>query len=342
MILQDVNPSTIDPAWNFTVRELVPGSLARGVATTSTSAVATVSGNRISRVSDGSAELFCNPIWPMRRFGNPSTGLPFNFNRQTGQTVTTFVRFMDGSLGKKCSDAVDNALVGKTAANKPMFSSYGVRNAGCWISPALFAASSLNQPRVHALTPWICVGSEHYYRNIGNTVTFLGTDGVQYTRTIANVVNVGPANTLDGYDTDIRLYLLDSALPAQVPPYKVMPKGWNPTYIRNLNYGVPVIYMDQESKALVADFYSSAGFNYFRTPANSQRAVFYEPLIGGDSSNGAWLMVNGEPALVTTWTFAGPSGPDYDAQFDAINTAMNGLRTGEALTAVDLSGEMTW
>jgi hypothetical protein len=70
-------------------------------------------------------------------------------------------------------------------------------------------------------------------------------------------------------------------------------------------------------------------------PGNPPRSLFGENLIGGDSGNPAFLLVDGEAVLILTHHFS-TGGPFYTAHFDAVNAAMAQLGGGYQLTEFDL------
>jgi hypothetical protein len=111
-------------------------------------------------------------------------------------------------------------------------------------------------------------------------------------------------------------------------------------YLPGVANGVPCLCFDQEEKGLVTDLSElTATRAGFKVPPAAGRAGFYEAKIGGDSGNPAFLIVNGEPVLVTTWTFGGAgAGPNYAAIRSQIDTAMTTLGGGYTTTAVSLTG----
>jgi hypothetical protein len=60
--------------------------------------------------------------------------------------------------------------------------------------------------------------------------------------------------------------------------------------------------------------------------------------VNGDSGNPCFLIIDGVPVLVTTWTYGGAgAGPRIHALHNEINAVMTTLGGGHQLTDVDLS-----
>jgi len=75
-----------------------------------------------------------------------------------------------------------------------------------------------------------------------------------------------------------------------------MPSNWG-DYLPDLNRSrPPQLVFDQEEKALVADLRKiDAKLSYGAYPVKDDRAIFSESLIGGDSGNPAFLIVDPDP-----------------------------------------------
>tara|TARA_R110000765_G_scaffold10812_2_gene33176 strand:- start:470 stop:1168 length:699 start_codon:yes stop_codon:yes gene_type:complete len=75
-----------------------------------------------------------------------------------------------------------------------------------------------------------------------------------------------------------------------------MPSNWG-DYLPDLNKSrPPQLVFDQEEKALVADLRKiDAKLSYGAYPVKDDRAIFSESLIGGDSGNPAFLIVDPDP-----------------------------------------------
>jgi hypothetical protein len=120
-----------------------------------------------------------------------------------------------------------------------------------------------------------------------------------------------------------------------------LPANWA-SYLPSVNtisLKPPALCLDQEEKALQSDLSALNTMAQFMPPASSLRATFYEDKIGGDSSNPACLIVNGQLVVLTCWTFGGGgSGTSVVDQRTALDAIMTSLGGGYTTTAVDLSG----
>ena len=88
----------------------------------------------------------------------------------------------------------------------------------------------------------------------------------------------------------------------------------------------------------------NGGSTYCRYPLLPIRLPYSEEFIGGDSGNPAFLVLNGEPVLLTTWTVKGPGQGTAVTSFKSdINQLMSDLdeqhsvTNGYQLTEIDLS-----
>ena len=133
----------------------------------------------------------------------------------------------------------------------------------------------------------------------------------------------------------------------QISCAKVLPDGYE-SYLRT-GERLPVIRLNQEEKALVGDLQYIARETPYGTnicystsccyPLDIVRLSYSEPVINGDSGNPAFLILNGEPVLLTVWTGgAADSGTSITALKDDLNAMMESLDPrGYQLTEIDLS-----
>jgi hypothetical protein len=140
-----------------------------------------------------------------------------------------------------------------------------------------------------------------------------------------------------------------------------MPSNWE-NYLPDLNNSrPPQLLLDQEEKALVADLRRiDAKLSYGAYPIDTDRAIFSESVIGGDSGNPAFLIVDPDPnnsnvssELVLNYvlTFGGTgSGTSLANSISLLNSTIVGadadasarsetsiINTGYAVTEADFS-----
>jgi hypothetical protein len=72
---------------------------------------------------------------------------------------------------------------------------------------------------------------------------------------------------------------------------------------------------------------------------DATRLDFFEDIIRFDSGNPVFILINGQPILLTVWTRGGPGiGTSVTAFKADINQLMSDLGGGYQLTEVDLTG----
>ena len=99
--------------------------------------------------------------------------------------------------------------------------------------------------------------------------------------------------------------------------------------------GLPFLFLRQEENLYIRDVQSiDSHFNH-KLSTNAQRAVFTRDLIGGDSGNPMFFILNNELALAgahTDYTW----GPYVGNNMSVINNYMNQLGGGYNLTQIPL------
>mgnify|MGYP000994941326 CR=1 FL=1 len=271
-------------------------------------------------------------------------------------SVDTLLGYAAGSLRRHVVEDVATRLDGTTpAAALRLFAtrdhtaaSY-VRNAAVWTPPSLatmvavWNSTSNGAQRAGTLiSPRHVIFARHYQIAEGATLRFVTGDDVVVTRTMTAKASLP---IVAGYYPDITVGVLDSDVPAGIAFAKVLPGDWedympSPGPTRR----IPALTLDQEAKALVSDLVHVADstehpFATFARPLDPALVQWYEDKVGGDSGQPAFLIINGEPVLLTVWTFGGGgSGTSIVRNKDAINALMTSLGGGYQLTEVDLSG----
>jgi len=239
---------------------------------------------------------------------------------------------------KKLSAQIDSAIAGLTAnsSTKLIFTTQTpnggvnpvyVRSTTCWaknidlspLSPWNSAFSNLFAGTL--ISPRHIVGANHSFPSTGATLIFVDMNNNCYTRTLSNQTQIS--------NTDIQIGVLNSDLPTNVSFCKVA--SFDLTNLATNSNRIPVLYTDQEEKALVGDFYNSNSSAILDSPADSQRASFYETPIDGDSGDPIGFIFNNKIILLFTFftAFNGPSLPYY---INEINSAMINLGGGYTLS----------
>lgn len=270
-----------------------------------------------------------------------------------GSTTSTFVGYVNNSLAKHVSDAIDNRTNG-TDPNiaKNIYTTQNhssgiyVRNSGCWASDLdLTCISPWNstdqQWRAGTLiSPRHIIFATHYQINTGATIRFVDNSNNIVTRTMTNKTNIT--------NTDFTIGVLDSNVPNTISFAKILPQNsssYLPSLLLNggslgITYTVPCLRLDYEEKALISDLSSldrGPGFLNalgFTLPILPNRLNYFENIISGDSGNPIFLIINNSLVILTTIT----GGLDGSVVYykESINSAMSQLGGGYSLTEIDL------
>lgn len=209
-----------------------------------------------------------------------------------------------------------------------------VRNPACWaaafdltgLSP--WNGTGANTRAGTLVSPRHIVFAKHYPISTvpgSNDIVFVTADDVTITRQVVSVA-------FPGGDTAVGL--LDSDVPPSIGFFKVLAKGWG-KFLWKTN-GLPMLQLDQEEKALVRDMTFISGKKIMHTNAlGPLRSPFTETIIGGDSGNAGFLLIDGEAVLMLTH-YTATSGPFYTQYFNEVDAAMTALGGGYQLTKFSL------
>lgn len=283
--------------------------------------------------------------------------LPFNLTASGGITTSGYLGDISGSVRYNATHCIDDKL--SNIYTKEIFSTQDhstktyVRSTGCWARNInLSCCSPWNsdggiRKAGTLISPRHIIYAAHYPINIGSTIRFVTTGNVVVERVLTNVTNLDPlVSTL--YYPDFRIGLLDSDI-TTCTFAKVLPTGFA-NYISQDGFGIPILCLDQEEKALVKEianltyqYHAGEYYTWCRYPSTYNRIQFYENIISGDSGNPAFIIINNEPILLTVWTYrADGMGTFVSSWYTAINTAMTGLGGGYTLTAANITGFLHW
>lgn len=270
----------------------------------------------------------------------------------TNPFTDAFVSFATGSVAQLAADAIDSRLAGKTAAaSLALFATQShtatppayVRNASFWGSDIDFTCCSVwnssgsNTRAGTLISPRHVLFAAHYQILDGATVRFVDASGTVVNRVMTSKVahpNYTP------YFPDIAIGVLDSDVPAEISFARVLPVTFASRLAAVSSVArLPVVVLDQEEKGLIADWTGLDTSVRGSPPTNAKRLEFFENIIPGDSGNPVFMLVNGQPVLLTVLTFGGPgfAGTAIASQRDAINSMMASLGGGYQLTDVNLS-----
>ena len=229
-----------------------------------------------------------------------------------------------------------------------------IRNNNCWAHDinltcvSVWNSESNNGQQTQTLiTRDAIIGSKHdgYYLNENATIRFVNNDNQVITRTVGKGMEVA------GTNNDFYISLLKTEIDPDVDgiyPCRVLPKNFNDYLIdsgsspRTTN--IPALCLNQYKEAIVKDL-SSAGdtissYNtLFNVPTDPTRLSFDKSMITGDSGSPAFIIINNQLVLVTTWHYGGstPIGSSIVHWYDNINTALRTLGSKYWLKIPDLN-----
>jgi hypothetical protein len=340
--------ATTDHQWDLALQETAAGTLGQGYEVTNlVPGVASIDAQlRVTRVANGMASF---SIMSRSLIQRVTKTVELAVSREVPATTILLDSYVTGSLAKHCSDYVDAAIAGKTASvAKPVYSAQDhanavyVRNASSWLAGVdLTCASPWNSYGANTragtlISPRHIAMANHYLIADGTTIRFIKMDGTVVGMTLTTSMQVGT--------TDIRIGVLSADVPAGISFAKVMPKtAGSKLPSLSYSYRIPAVAFDQEEKALITELAGMDSWMIGWSPLGGARLAFYEDLIGGDSGSPLFLIIGGEPVLLTTWLMGGGgAGPSFITNYDAINAAMTTLGGGYQLTDADLSGFTTY
>jgi len=259
--------------------------------------------------------------------------------RAGGNRIPQFVAMLTAS--------VDSRLVGKSATtDKTLFVGYNTvtpaitRNPTTWIGDVsgITAISPWNEYTTNTragtlLSPDVMVNAAHYLPHLtnGTVVHFITMESELFTRTIVAQTQVG--------STDLYLSRLSSPLPATIKFAKVFPVGVYTELALLINTGlrIPVLMLDQQEKALVADWTEENSVSTFSYPIDAKRLEFSEEVLSSDSGNFVGCIYGDDLIAVTVLHHGGAGdGSSINANRVAINSAMTSIGSAYQLTEVTL------
>lgn len=232
-----------------------------------------------------------------------------------------------------------------------------VRNPACWAADIdLTCCSPWNgtSGRLRAgtlISPRHVLLAAHYDElAIGAAMRFVDMQNQVVERTL--VAKIRHPSYVPWYP-DLTVGLLDADVPAdRISFAKVLPDNYRDWLADGTR--LPALALDQEEKALIRDLWRlsaveeiegvTGAYTMFDTPFDAARTDYYEDLIGGDSGNPAFIIIGGQPVLLTVWTFGGPGAGtslvDFKQDINAIMSQLEAAHNsvdGYQLEEIDLS-----
>lgn len=267
----------------------------------------------------------------------------------SGITGTTNVVKLD--LLSQINSNFDNLIKEKKERN--IISGYvdplkWTRNINCWAKSLDLTGTSVGIWGLGGVGGGTLVTKKHIllanhvpYPALPFTLYFVDNNNKSYEYKVIKTKRVGI--------TDILIGELDKEADAALKVYNVLPANYLKYFDKTNNF--PVLYSDQEKKALISEFGSPIDIDnsvciQLNPPNNSNRSQYFEPLAVGDSGNIVGTIINNEVVLIGAWyrTWYNNSGistniPHYIAD---INNTILSLSSGYKLKEADLSAFKTF
>ncbi len=244
------------------------------------------------------------------------------------------------------ANQIDQRIVGLSGSDddKRLFDIRGsltspwVYNADAWINKDglgnidLTGASPWNSRGGYTragtlITPQHAILAEHYLLEVGDTMLFVASDNTIVTRTVVAKAQIA--------STDIQLVKLNSPVPNTITHYPIIDSDTFEKYINDgidmNSFTLPLITLDQQDNLLIKNIakrflFGQTSIQHNIDQINSDRFMFEELLIGGDSGNPAFVITGNKPVLLFTHfkAFNGPSLPYYKNQIESAIDLMGG------------------
>lgn len=180
------------------------------------------------------------------------------------------------------------------------------------------------------------------YSNSPFLIFFVNNNNVSLVYNVIKTKRVG--------NTDILIGELDKEVDASLKVYDVLPANYLKYFDANKT-NFPILYSDQERKALIGEnglintTYGSIN-TLLNISKDTNRAQYFEALIGGDSGNIVSTIINNQIVLIGGWymtlgTMAGLATniPSYISE---VNNTISTLSAGYKVNEVDLSAFKTF
>lgn len=365
VVVKDANfnqytSSVVDKEFDITIQ--LPTTAMSATITNLAPSIATNVGTVVTRVTDGTARF---------SIAVPGLGtriLEYPVSRVASATTNTFVSWRAGSFAKAVTDFIDGLIASKTAdastlniwnpynnttesyaQNTSCFGAAGDMTAFCPKTSRGGSAADHNIVNPTLFVQDTATGVAHLAEFVGGIMVFVDEDNNVFHRTVTNRGNL----LINGYSNpDVNLCLLDSPLPSQFKPVKILPANYL-NYLPNLDvpYGtedlcrMPVLNTDQYKTLQVSDLCgfvtTPAGQHYAftRKPLDAKRIEFYRLAISGDSGSPCWIPMptGNDKALLFCYTFTNAGVIHYGNFKTEINAGLLSLGSAYQVQEVDLT-----
>ena len=238
--------------------------------------------------------------------------------------------------GQSCDEYAENInsqlqdIITGAGTSNVIYDSYSTTDscvwaADNWTSEVDFSGIAFDDNRAGTLiSPRHILMASHYQRNVGSSLVFHDSLGDIHTATL-----IAKHSVPGGLDTDITVGLLDVDVPVKY--YRVLPprNNWG-----DCIYNALVISTHHNRNAAIREVDNVSDSFVRFGQSSSVPSSYYALAISGDSGNPIFIIINGEPTLISTFTFGSwGAGPFFSTpyNFNAIDSLMTLLGGGYQL-----------
>ena len=252
-------------------------------------------------------------------------------------------------LNTHINNTFDNLIKDKKEKNimTPYVTPYNwPRNTNCWVRSLDLTGYSACIVPLGGVGGGTLITKKHVL--LANHVPYSATPFLIFFVTNNNLsITYNVVKTRRVTNTDILIGELDKEVDPSIKVYSVLPSNYLKYFNKNTSF--PVLHSDQERKALIATYgivqnVDNSSCVTIVPPTDPNRLQYYEQVIGGDSGNPTFTIINNELVLLGGWYKQWSNGgglctsiPNYISE---INTILN--ESGMKLKEADLSGFVTY
>lgn len=323
---KDITYNTTVAQHNVTVyprylRVAAQGFTVSDITYVSGAAISSITGDSIQRSVDGATTISCRVVNEEIGYDEELTfTIPADSSYSAFTPVNVFVNWVSGSLAEHVTAQMAAATAGKTAADRPIFSTY---TSGSLIRNMASPITAFNG--YTGLSPWNSYGGQfragtlitsqhiwfalHYPMPIGTVVTFVAADNTVVTRTIVSSAVV---------TGDAMIAKLDSPVPGTITPCKMLAAN-HTSYLPTMNVQIingnspigkiPAFATNQNELGSIGALTAVTADSSVIYGDHPNYAGWMHSLISGDSGSPILIPINGD--LVALACYTGPGGGQH-------------------------------
>jgi hypothetical protein len=172
-----------------------------------------------------------------------------------------------------------------------------------------------------AVTPRHVLNCNHAAFSAGQSLVFVDDHGAAVARTVTQSVYLG--------SNDVQVMLLNADLPATVHPFKVLPTSYTNQLPNAADGHLGSVGMNQDNWVFPKIITITPNPVGISALSDSTWGVWNKTIRGGDSGHPIMMLVGTNLVLLSHW-WQTTAGPNYSANFAAINASLHYLSTNNA------------